>query len=116
MEMQTEPEKTIDSFDVNHDTYYLDLMPDGTFNISKDEITIEPGLEEKDAKEYFAVLRAYYSLKIGEAYWIQAGSGHAVQGVLTEFFNGKRTALFGEIARKVTSVYLTKEEAENGQY
>ena len=51
-------------------------------------------------------------LKIGETYWILSGHGVPFQGILSEIVNNGRTALFGGIPRKVTSVYKSKTEAE----
>lgn len=110
------PEETIDSFEFNHNTYYLDRMSDGTYSISKDEHLIINLQSKINARNEFYNLKARKGLEIGQVYWIQNGAGEAFQSTLTEFVNGYRTALFGGIPRKVTSVYRTKKEAENGSY
>lgn len=43
--MKTEPKRTIETFELENSTYYLDEMEDGTFGIAKDEHLIE---SEKD--------------------------------------------------------------------
>jgi len=117
-------EKTIDSFEINHNTYYLDKMADGSFSISKDENIIESNIGEHGmywdrlniARQKFDKHRVVNGLKVDEVYWIQTGSGSAIQGILTGFNHNQTAGLFGGIPRKVTSIYLTKEEAENGEY
>ena len=112
------PEETIDTFKFRHNTYtyYLDRMSDGTYSISRDEHLIINLQNKTHARSEFCSLKARKGLAIGEVYWIQNGAGEACQGVLTKFVNGYRTALFGMLPRKVTSVYMSKEEAGNGEY
>jgi hypothetical protein len=50
-------------------------------------------------------------LVIGEVYWIFSGTMKPIEGTLRAIVNNGHTAIFGSIARKVTSVYKTKEEA-----
>ncbi len=50
-------------------------------------------------------------LKIGKVYWIFTGMMEPIQAILTELVNDGRTALFENIARKKTSVYISKKEA-----
>lgn len=51
-------------------------------------------------------------LIIGQQYWILDGQLRPFICTLTELVNEGRTALFGGLPRKVTSVYQSKEEAE----
>ena len=53
------------------------------------------------------------NLKVGEIYWIFDGQMKPVKATLTELVNEGRTAIFGVIARKITSAYSSKEEALN---
>jgi len=119
--MKTKPtqEETIDSFEVGHNTYYLDKMTDRTFSIFKDEKLIKSGFmpnQIEDARFEFDKFRVVNSLKTGRIYWIQTGQGGAIQMELTGFNHNQTAGLFGCIPRKITSIYLTKEEAENGKY
>ena len=59
-------------------------------------------------------------LKVGNKYWILDGMGNPQEVILQKIVNDGKTAVFYSalsIARKVTSVYLTKEEAiKKGKY
>lgn len=50
-------------------------------------------------------------LKIGETYWIFDGHMQPFEAVLTEIVNEGRTAVFGGLDRKTSSVYKSKEVA-----
>lgn len=96
----------------------VDLPPDT--NSETGDIIQYPGIacEEESVQwsEENATKRAeavnQHELKVGENYWIFTGYMKPICVRLSGFNHNMTTALFGELPRRVTSVYNTQKEAE----
>lgn len=51
-----EIKQTVSTFESGHSTYYFDLMKDGTYSISKDEVLLEGGYGKNEGYEKFNFL------------------------------------------------------------